>query len=276
MGDPIRIRSSSWPDMLDCALRWSKRTLEGIQTPTGAPSHIGSSIHASTAAFDLARLHGSPITPDAAAGVLVDMLHSPEYEVVWTDSDPTPKEAERIALRLHAKYCTEIAPTQRYRAVELLCDPLIVDCEGGIRIEMTGTADRVAEIDTVDDIGEPRIELGIRDLKSGFRRCTKAGDVTAVADGPQLGAYEILVENTMRLPVTAPAAIIGLQTSLTGGVGFKEVRNARQMLVGTDSYPGLMDIAVMYLKSGIFPPNPKSMLCSPRYCPVHATCPYHS
>jgi hypothetical protein len=47
-------------------------------------------------------------------------------------------------------------------------------------------------------------------------------------------------------------------------------------LIGDEEHPGLIEIAARMLKSGVFPPNPKSMLCSKKYCPAHAAhCRYH-
>ena len=74
----------------------------------------------------------------------------------------------------------------------------------------------------------------------------------------------------------APAEIIGLQTTKDTPVATGEVADVKTPLLGTDDYPGLIDIAARMLKDGVFPPNPKSMLCSKKYCPAYAShCHYH-
>lgn len=262
-----RIRASSWADLFDCPMRWKAKNLDGIRSPSSAAAHIGTSIHAGTAAFDQARLDGAPISPDDAAGALVQTLRHPEDEVVWADDDPSINDAEQIALRLHGKYCVELAPHRDYVAVEAACESLTVDLGNGIAIELTGTTDRVR-----DTPGG----LAISDLKSGQRRCTKDGKVDAKADGAQLAVYELMAEQSLGKPITGTAEIIGLQTTKTGGVGSQEVPHTRSLLVGTEEQPGLLQMAGMYLKAGLFPPNPKSMTCSPKYCPLFGQCKFHN
>ncbi|MFU4421777.1 PD-(D/E)XK nuclease family protein, partial [Pseudomonas aeruginosa] len=54
-----------------------------------------------------------------------------------------------------------------------------------------------------------------------------------------------------------------------------EIVGARQMMAGSESHRGLIDYAADMFRSGLFPPNPQSPLCSPKYCPRWRTCPYH-
>ncbi|HBN9791031.1 TPA: PD-(D/E)XK nuclease family protein, partial [Pseudomonas aeruginosa] len=54
-----------------------------------------------------------------------------------------------------------------------------------------------------------------------------------------------------------------------------EIVGARQMMAGTAEHHGLIKFAADMFRSGLFPPNPQSPLCSPKYCPRWRTCPYH-
>jgi hypothetical protein len=65
----------------------------------------------------------------------------------------------------------------------------------------------------------------------------------------------------------APAEIIGLQTTKGAPCATGEVADVKTPLLGSDEHPGLIEIAAGMLKSGEFPPNPKSYLCSAKYCP---------
>ena len=48
--------------------------------------------------------------------------------------------------------------------------------------------------------------------------------------------------------------------------------NARIALVGDDESPCLLQHASTLIHSGSFYGNPKSYLCSAKYCPKHPTC----
>ncbi|GFN25453.1 hypothetical protein ADE_11510 [Achromobacter denitrificans] len=258
----IPIRASSLAELFDCPARWEAKNLLGMRMPSSGAARLGTAIHAGTAAFDQAKLDGTPITPDDAAGELIKALYDTEEEVDWEDAQP--RDAERIGLALHTRYCAQIAPQQDYVAVELTCDRMEISDLG---IALTGTTDRVRRTDSG--------ELGIADLKSGARAVGSDGTVATAGHGPQMGVYEILAQHALGEPITAPAQIVGLQTGKTAAaqrVGTGEISGARDALVGTDDSPGLLQHASRLVHSGSFYGNPKSVLCSGKYCPRHPTC----
>lgn len=264
----VSIRASSWSSLFDCPMKWEGIALLGMKSPSSPAAHLGTSIHAGTAVFDQARVDGKPIRPADGVGVVVDALKHPEYPVDWRGEQVlTPKTAERLAVALYSRYCTDIAPTHEYTAVELTCKPLQIDVGGGLIIELTGSLDRIRR--------KPSGNEGISDLKSGGCRVNADGEVSAKTDGPQLGQYELLAENTLGRPMTEPAEIIGLNTKGEARVGSIELLNCREMLTGTQDYPGLLHYAAQMIRSGSFHPNPRSSLCSPRYCPRWHTCKFH-
>lgn len=263
------IRASSWSDLLDCSLRWYAKHVLGMNRPASAASHLGTSLHVGTAAFDSARLPGaSQISADDAAGAFVDALHHPKEEVERTDDDLPLKDAERIGIALTARYCTELAPKQTYIAVEHSFESLDVQTEHGT-LRFSGTADRIRE--TADG------KRGIADVKSGKRAVEGIKtSPRAVTDkhGPQIGIYTLLAEQSLGYALDAPGQIIGLQTTSSAAVATGEIEQPKLTLLGDDEHPGLIDIAARMMKEGIFIPNPGSMTCSSRYCPYWDRCVY--
>lgn len=262
MNDLINIRASSLGELLDCPARWEAKHILGMRTPSGSASMLGKAVHASTAVFDTARMQGQPVSAYDAAAAAVDAIHSPDEEVQWDDDMP-PEAAERIALALHSRYCAEIAPQQDYRAVEVQCDRLdIVD----LGISLTGTVDRVHATDE---------GLGITDLKTGKTAVAANGAVSTKGHAFQLGVYELLAQSAGGLSITAPAQIVGMSTGKTAAaqrVGVAPVRDARTALLGDEHMPGVLEAAAHIVKTGMFYGNPRSMLCSPKFCPRHKAC----
>lgn len=258
----IPIRASSLAEIFDCPARWAAKHIDGLRMPRSAAAQLGTAVHASTAEFDASRLPGgNPITADDAAGALVDAIHHPEEDVDWEDTKPV--DAERIGLALHARYCSEIAPTQVYRGVEVLCEKLEIPDLG---IALTGTTDRVRETP---------LGLGISDLKTGGRAVGADGRAATQGHALQLGVYELLAEQAMGMHITAPAQIVGMNTGKTPAaqrVGTGEVHSARAALVGDAEHPGALEYAANLIHSGNFFGNSKSVLCSAKYCPAHPTC----
>jgi hypothetical protein len=258
----VFIRASSLATLFDCPARWQAEHLLGMRKPRSAPAQLGTAVHAGTALFDQSRLPGaSPISADDAAGAVVDAIYKPEEDVDWDDTPQ--REAEKVALSLHTRYCNDIAPHQHYVGVEVRCESLELPDLG---ICLTGTTDRVREIDG---------KRGITDLKTGGRAVGTDGKAVTQGHAVQLGVYELLAENAMGIQIEAPAQIVGMNTGKTAAaqrVGTGEVSNARAALVGTEEQPGLLEHASRLIRSGAFYGNSKSYLCSAKYCPRFEVC----
>lgn len=263
--DVIRVRASSWGALFDCAHRWEGIHLLGMSGKVGGRLRLGQALHASTAAYDKARIQGQTVTPDDAAGELVDALYREDDTGAPIDwSDLPRREAERIGLTLHARYCTEISPSYEYAAVELGMEPLDVRVDSaGVTVRLTGTMDRSRVV-----AGEQG-RLTIGDLKSGQRAVGSDGRAATQGHHLQLGVYDLGAEHTLGQPTSRAGEIIGLQTSNNPRVGVGRIGDVRTPLVGTEDRPGLIDMAAEMLRSGLFYPNPKSVLCNPNYCPRH-------
>jgi hypothetical protein len=144
------------------------------------------------------------------------------------------------------------------------CDRLEITDLG---IALTGTTDRVRIV------GDGH---GIADLKSGGTAVHADGRVDTKGHAYQLGVYELLAERASGLPITEPAQIIGLQTGKTAKgqrvAVSGPVSGARDVLIGEEDSPGVLEIVSRMIHSGTFPGNPRSMLCHEKYCPIYQTC----
>lgn len=263
----LTVRASSWAGLFDCAYRWEGIHLLKMRNLVGLRAALGTAIHAGTAAFDTARITGDTVTIDDAAGVLVDKLRDPANEFNPFQDDLTMPEAEKVGIVLLAKYCAEVSPRYNFVAVEMETKPLDIECGSGVVVRLTGTMDRAR-------IRKSSHGVGIADLKSGSSAVQKGAAVTK-GHGPQIGTYELLYEHTTGEQITDDAEIIGLKTKGTAEIATGTIKNGKRVMVGTETQPGLIEFAAEMFKSGRFYPNPKSLLCSDKYCPRHATCPFH-
>lgn len=286
MNQLITVRASSWGGLFDCGYKWEGEHLLGMRRPSGLRSTLGTAIHAGTAAFDQAVLDGAPISANAAAGDFMDALHNPTDEVDYKqDRSINMREAEVIGLTLLTKYCADIAPMFRYKAVEMKMDPLEIDCDNGITIKLTGTMDRARVAQTsahyrrVTDGNGRLVECTatsagviIPDVKSGSR-IIENGEVSLKGKSAQLGAYQLMYENTTG-EQTDGAQIIALPTTGKLEPQVSKVWDAKRVMLGAGGAPGFIELAATMFKLGFFPPNPQSPLCSQKFCARWETCSY--
>jgi hypothetical protein len=267
MSEPnATIRASAWGELFDCAYRYEGRHMLGMRMPASSAAVLGTAIHASTAAFDQSRVDGSELTVHDTADILVDKLTNPEDDVVWEE----PRQAlEKIGLALHNDYCRNWSPRYEYVAVELTAKPLDVEVDGFV-VRLTGTLDRARAAKNEGGTG-----YGIKDVKTGKRAVDKDGVANTQYHGAQVGVYELLFEHTTGLQITEPAEIIGMKTAGDFAIGTGRIPNAKRQIIGWPDQPGLLEMGARMLKAGLFPPNPRSQLCSPKFCPRWASCAYH-
>lgn len=260
----VEVRASSWGRLFDCAHAWEAEHLLGMRRPSGIRATLGTAVHASTAAFDQARLDGAPITASEAADVFIDTLHNPTDEVDYKqDRSITMREAEVIGLTLHAKYCAEISPRYTFKAVEMKMEPVDIDCGDGLIIRLKGTMDR-ARVAAADG------GVVIPDIKTGARLISD-GEVILKARSAQLGGYQLMYEENTG-EHTVGSEIIALQTTASAEVGVSRRFDAKRAMTGTPTQKGLIEYAADFFKTGSFPPNPSSPLCSPKFCARWDTC----
>lgn len=261
----IAIRASSLGELLDCAHRWEAKNLLGMRGKNSAPAHLGTSIHAGTAVYDTNKLLGREASIAEATDKFVETLKSDD-SVDWRYSDISYKQAELVGLKLTDSYCRNVSSKFTFVGVEMETKPFDIMVENTI-IRLTGTMDRARA-----SLGSEGV--GIADVKTGRRAIDKETRKAATkGHAPQLGIYEILYEHTAGVKVTEPAMIIGMQTTTEATIGTGLIYDARKQLIGdNEGNRGLLEYAAMYIKNGMFPPNPKSSLCSEKYCPRFTQC----
>lgn len=274
------IRASSWAALLDCAYKFEWEQLLGKKKPSGPRALLGSAFHLGTAVFDTGRMIRSPVTIDEATGAIVDAIEHPEQPVDWRADTLNKRDVTRIAVGLGVSYMNTWSPKFEFEAVEFpLQEPIVIDV-GNVRIRLKGTLDRMravrgpAVIDALtEEVIEPPKGRKLLDLKSGAR-IIENGAVKVRGFHAQLGSYELLYEDATGLPMTEAPGIIGASTT-TGVIATADAPGAKQMLLGTDDTPGLLERSAAILREGLFPPNPNSPLCSPKYCSRWDNCIFH-
>lgn len=261
----VTVRASALSDFFDCPARAEAKHIQGKRMPSSGAALLGQAIHKSTAVFDQSTISGQGITIGEAAAAAVDAIHKPTEDVDLGEGE-TAHGLEKIALDLHSRYCTEIAPRQSYAAVEVKCERLEIT---DIGLALTGTTDRIRKV------GDGH---GIADLKSGKTAVRADGRVETKGHRYQIGVYELLAEKASGIPITEGGQIIGLQvakTSLGQRVATSDpIASARDVLIGEAGSPGILEVLAHQIHAGIFPGNPRSMMCGPKYCPIYSTCKY--
>lgn len=260
----VTVRASALPDFLDCPARAEAKHIRGLRTPMAPGALLGKALHKSTALYDESVIKGTGLKIQETAAAAVDAIAKPDEEVHFEPDDDSPRDLANIAVSLHGRYCAEIAPTQGYVAVEVKCERLEIT---DIGLALTGTTDRIRRI------GEGH---GISDLKSGKRAVGADGTVETKGHRYQIGVYELLAEKASGIPITAGGQIVGLQVAKTERgqrvAKSEAIEHAREVLIGEPDSPGVLEIVAHQIHAGIFPGNPRSMLCHERYCPIYQTC----
>jgi hypothetical protein len=259
----VTVRASALSDFLDCPARAEAKHLLGKRCPSAPNALLGTALHKSTAVFDESTITGKGITAGEAAAAAVDAIHKPNEDVFYGD-DESPQAIEDIAVALHYRYCKEIAPTQNYAAVEVKCERLEIT---DIGLALTGTTDRIRKV------GDGH---GISDIKSGKTAVRADGHVETKGHRFQIGVYELLAEKASGIPITAGGEIVGLQVAKTERgqrvAVSEQIQGARDVLIGQPDQPGVLEIIAHQIHAGIFPGNPRSMMCHSKYCPIFDTC----
>lgn len=263
----LSVRASSWGNLFDCAHSWEGSHLLGMRKAKGLRAQLGTALHASTATFDRGRLPGAdPVSVDNAASVLVDLLQHPEEDVDLNQDELAPRDAERIGLTLHRDYCFDVSPRFRFKSVEQQLQPVDIDCGSGTYVRLTGTMDRARIAETSGGVVIP-------DVKSGARVISE-GKAVIKGRSAQIGTYQLLYEQGEGI-VTIGGQVIALHTSSRPSTAVSQVFDAKRVMLGTEEEPGLLEHAAAMFRTGLFPPNPQSILCSEKYCARWSRCQFH-
>lgn len=263
-----KVRASSWSTLFDCAHKYEAIALLGMKSPGSPRSHLGSAIHHGTAAYDAGRINGDLISPAEAADEFISYLKNPQEDIDWSADDLTMNDAATVGIQLVNKYCKEVSHKFDFESVEMTTVPLSIDIGDGVTVVLTGTLDRCR-------VKKGSKGRGIADIKTG-KTVVQGGKANIKGFVAQIGSYELLYEHSTGNKITEDGTIIGMKTSGRPEIALGDVPRAKELLLGTDEYPGLIEHAGVFFKTGSFHPNPNSNLCAPRYCVRWNTCRYKS
>lgn len=256
------LRASSVPTLLECPARWKAIHLDGLPSLGSAAAKFGTSIHAGVAALDRRLMvDGGTAILEEAVATFQDELVKPEEGVTWETGDLD--KAQKIGFELLRKYAEDIAPHQKFVAIELKCPSLDIFVEG-ITLRLTGTVDRIRQVDSVG--------YGITDFKTGEQAVRANGTVVVGPHRAQVGVYEILAAHVTGVQMAAPAEIIGMQSIGKARIGIGSINGAIESMIGTEQVPGTLVYIARLLREGIYYGNPKSLMCSEKYCPAFKSC----
>ena len=284
MSEIVRIRGSSWGTLFDCAYKWEGTYILGMTKPSSGRAHLGTSIHRSTAEIDIRRMEGHPMTFEEANDVFIDAMDNPEHDVDWKHDNLAIQDAKYIGTCLNDHYLKDWSPRFNFLAIEKEINDLDIETDEGVTIRLTGKMDRSRIITNLQseclerglDSAKMKISSrkGILDIKTG-KAAVQKGVAKTKGHAAQLAVYELLEEEQSGEPCTAPAEILGMQTSTKPKIALGSIENPKRLMLGDDQNEGMISMAAKMLKSGLFTPNPTSMLCDERYCARYESCIYH-
>lgn len=257
----IVIRPSTTVGWPDCALRTAARAYRDMfvergyevrQPITSAGAAVGTAVHAGAAFTLQAKVDtGAPGANEDAEEIAVMSLRDEIRDGAnWDDATPRANDGEKQVRRMVAEYRRTVAPKIKPIMVEKR-----LEADLGDGFLNSGQADSLA------------LEPGsIRDLKTGAERIhiPQLGDYSLLARANGLEVTR-LVEDFIPRVKTSYAQPEAIEISYP--VDFAEQvaqHRLRQMMRDLSAFRDTGDAMV-------FPANPSSMLCSPKYCPVHGT-----
>jgi hypothetical protein len=223
----VKCRASSLPIFFDCANLWRALHIALTPgTPSSAPQHLGSALHAPTGLLDAQRMGGTVIW-DEVTGVLLEFIRDTSRANL---SGRDLETLESIGLRALAVYDIEISQKMDWVGVEVVCEPLLIEVPGtDVEIEFTGVIDRIYR-------AAPSVH-GVLDLKTGEQAVTLDGCVDVDFHAYQLACYELLAymaETNTGLAIRAPTMLAVLSTCWA----------QRDALPHMCNYPGISNIHI--------------------------------
>lgn len=273
-GETFIVRSSSLSGWPDCPRRGAAQIFRTVvkdmgfklrQVSNGVASIIGQGVHVSASTMLDEKARTGELAPDSVTNdAALTKLRERAHEGVTYDRDTQNlNDAERQVLRMSHAYRVKVAPRVRPVLVEKRLETRVPWTHN--TIVLSGQADLVAqEPDAVDD------------LKTGKKRGNHR---------PQLGSYSLNVRShalfnlqklretfirrvSLRNPQPDPEVY---EHDLAGSeqAAVAIVRHIDQTL--TTFLAGDERRHVLPGDPWAFPANPKSMLCSDRYCPAWGT-----
>lgn len=250
---------------------WEGIHVLGMQSRDSGPARLGTAVHHATAIYDANR---EQMTARDAVSEFVDALHDKERgEVAWRD-DLTPAAAERVGGALVNEYVRRWSPQFTFLSVEQKLPDLDMEINtpaGPVTVRWTGSMDRARVVRGTRAAAIVDIKTGKRAIEHGFAKTR--------GHAAQVGLYQVLANADPSMPVQVDETphILAMSTSPATAtkpqIAMAPVPGAVEQLLGAKGGDyGLMEYAALFLKTGMFPPNPRSQLCGEKYCPRWSVC----
>ena len=127
------------------------------------------------------------------------------------------------------------------------------------------------DAEIAERIEEARKELGEKVIILGhhYQREDVIAHADLTGDSYQLS---VMASQTESRPHLLPAKIIAMPTGGKQTPKIARIDSPHKLLIGTPTRKGLIDIAAMYFKHDLWVGNPRSMLCSRKFCPIFNEC----
>lgn len=271
--DTFIIRPSSGPSYNDCARRTIGKAYPFLlrdagylprQLPSSVGAAVGSGVHrAGEYSLKLKMEDHGNIGSDADAidAAVAEFDERIDEGVIWDDTTPTRDTAQKQIAIMSKMYRSRIVPH-----IEPIMIERRIELEYAPGFVISGQPDVVGN---VSEVYRP----GLRDTKTG---------VVRRANGAQYGNYSALLYSVgqsvetitedflQRVPLSKPQPEPESHSlDLRACVRLAKATNDR-IVRDVNEFLETGDIET-------FSPNPASMMCSDRYCPLHSTdaCPHH-
>lgn len=268
------IRASMLPGYSDCTRRavakqfkrkFQKIGYEFRELPPSVGSSVGTAVHASTAALNLALWRGeTPNVSQAVEMAMVAMVEELSTGCIWDATTPNMNTAQGQVQRMTEVYVPRM--------------PLTINGEPAVEIG--------GEMGLTADCGDGWILTGHPDLIDADRLLedTKTGAVVRPYQG-QLGGYSLLVRSNkitelagvgMRYIPRMAKGKFQTPPVFTGYSVAQCERNAMGTIQRIKSDMLLFDLSITGNRPQgdlelAFPCNQSSMMCSDKYCPARGT-----
>ena len=270
--DIFTIRPSSLPSYNDCPRRTIAKAYPFLlrdagyfprELPSSVGAAVGSSVHkAGEHSLRIKMETGGNIGTDADAidAAVAEFDERIEEGVIWDDTTPTRDAAQRQIDVMSKMYRSRIVPK---------LTPIMI--EGRIELKYKPGFLISGQPDVVEANGA--LKPSLRDTKTGVvRRANSAqyGDYIALLNSVHIEVGNAVEDFLQRVRVNAPQPEPESHSyDVKACVALAKATNDRM----------IRDIQT-FLETGdieTFAPNPMSMMCGDKYCPLHGTdaCPHH-
>lgn len=270
----MTLRPSSIGSFINCPYQWYNVFILGKNTIPGARAHLGTAIHKSAEVLwsDAINTGVKDLNISRATDAAVEELHEickqqpPEY------GDDKPEEIEKLAVEGAKAFINDLAP--------IIDIPLAVEKRYTIEIDnpiidkISGSLDYVGER-SIHDIKTTKNKpvMSNYSLQQGAYALLREGNGEQI-DNIKIQAV-VLKDATAKKQSEAHGLLMDMIEDNTNPfLSLESIKEQSRYVINN-----ILDTVNVYSKDIVRPEilfrgNPKSMLCSNKYCNLYAECPF--